>query len=135
MVTEKRACLGKCIKNAYIQKQVPLVGINTDWRILTGIGIMDQKTEVPPILFDGVDQPEIFAAFSALKTIEDQGGSPLMNGQDHEYQFKSDQKDDDPFKEIGVLDTHLVREHRVILLNHLDLAADTLAPLAAPEYF
>ena len=83
-----------------------------------------------------MNPPEVFTAFPALKTFERHvWDAPLMEGPDHEHKFKSDQEDNYPFEKIGVLDTHLVREHRVILLDHLDLAADTLAPLAAPEYF
>jgi hypothetical protein len=77
MVTKKRAGLWKVIKNARIQEQVPLIGINTDGRILTSRGIMDQKPEATVIFFDGVDPPEIFTAFSASGTFEDQGESPF----------------------------------------------------------
>jgi hypothetical protein len=38
---------------------------------------MDQKPEATISFFDGVDKPEIFTAFSALETFEDQGESPF----------------------------------------------------------
>jgi len=46
-VAEKRAGVGKFIKNARIQEKIPHIGINTGRRILTGTGIMDQKRKSP----------------------------------------------------------------------------------------
>ena len=80
LVTEKWAGPGEYIKNARIQKKVPLVGINTDGSFFIGIIVMYQKTEVATILFDGVDYPEVFTAFSALETFEGQRGRLLSGG-------------------------------------------------------
>jgi hypothetical protein len=54
---------------------------------------------------------------------------------DSEPELKGDQDNDDPFKEVGVLDTDFIGEHGVIFPDHIDLPAHALAPQAAPEHF
>jgi hypothetical protein len=42
--------------------------------------------------------------------------------------------DHHPFEEVKVPDAHIVREHRAVVLGHLDLSADALAPLVRPKH-
>jgi hypothetical protein len=70
LVAEKRAGMGMFIKNAGIQKKVPFIGIDADGSFLTGIIVADQKMKIATIIIHGVDQPEVFTTFSALKTFE-----------------------------------------------------------------
>ena len=73
---------------------------------------MYQKKEAAIFLFNGMNQPEMFTTFPALDTFERQVlDPPLVERQDHEDQFESDQDDDNPFEEVGVLDAHVIREH------------------------
>ena len=72
LVTEKRAGIGMCIKNARIQKKVPFIGIYADGSFLTGIIVADQKTKIATIILNGVDQSEVFTTFPARETFKRQ---------------------------------------------------------------
>jgi hypothetical protein len=64
-----------------------------------------------------------FRAFCSLETFPDK-----------EAKFQCDQNDHHPFQEVGVLNAHFVREHGIVLPDHLDLATHALGPLAAAQH-
>ena len=42
---------------------------------------------------------------------------------DRQSELEGNKDDDHPFEEIGVLDAHLIRQHRVVLPDNIDLTA------------
>ena len=137
MMAEERACMGDLFKNALVFEQFVLVGINRYRSLFIGVCIVDKKPLVPIFLSDTMYKAEMRTAIPALKAFECHLVSPLSPESlpDGKNKLHGDQDDNDPFKEIGVLDPDLIRKHRVVLLDHLNLPADALTPLAAPEHF
>lgn len=138
LVAEEGAGVGEFFKDAFVIEQFVFVWVNGNLGIFTGIVVMDKKPVIAVIFLNDVDVPEITATLPALEAFKRQDTRlPLLMQDilpDNEQDLKGDEDDDDPLKRVRVLDTNLIREHRVILLNHPHLPADILAPLAAPEY-
>jgi hypothetical protein len=132
-VPEERAGMGQPGKDAPVVKEGTVVLCHLNRALFTGIMVADLEAVLPQFFRDEMDIPEPAAAFPAPETFKSQGVFPRSYQflPEHQHDLERDQDDDDPFEEVGVLDAHFVREHRVVLLDQFDLPAHALAPLAA----
>ena len=111
MFTEKRAGIRQFFEYTLIQEKLALVRIDCNRCLFSGIFIINQKPEVPIIFLYNMYQSEMTAALPALETFEWQNlhsSYQIDTLPDGKPELKGDQYDDDPFKEVGVLDADFI---------------------------
>lgn len=73
LVPEKRAGVRERFEDAFVKKELDLVGVNGDLGFFPGVFVVYRKPVVPQILLYGVNIPKLAAAIAALETFEGQG--------------------------------------------------------------
>ena len=109
---EKRAGVGEDFVDAFIEKEMELIRVDGNFGLFPRVLVVHDKPEVPEVLFNRVNVPEVATAVTTLETLESRDLPPLPDAlPDRKDEFKGDKDDNYQLEEVRVLDSDLIRQH------------------------
>jgi hypothetical protein len=73
---EERACLRKFCKDAFVQEEFVLIGINRYFGFFRSILVVNNKVKVPQVFTYAMDKPQMGTALPALVTLKPHTPNP-----------------------------------------------------------